>query len=719
MAHPHLGLDAPGAPPREWWQIWAERRARWWEQRPTLTRRWARARAIGLWLALAWLGVVVLVVPDVTLGMRAYLGCVWLVIAWFALARTKTLTWSGLMRFFAACVPWAVLIGVLSAAMARTAGDDGSMFSEGIGVLAVGSQVAIAALTEEALKLAPVVVVAMLAPRRAARFAAIDWVLLGIASGSAFLAAEETLRRVSWQTGAGRGLLDWGPADEVPDGWVTFGLFPLPSSWANGDAGFGGHAIITPIITGLVGLGIAWWRTTRNPALRTVTVALPALALWSAIADHAGYNIQGMSGAYMSTGGLLSGETTAAWLEPDVTTVPWWLRVPWSLLGHGHGRPAIFLVVVVLCLLVDARRLAAHPGTGLVPGRQAPAWVPRTEGAVARMTGSWPRPLAVATRTAWGAVAALTWTTLRDAGDVLVAGARQPGERRRLAAQRVAAAVSGQRTARELVLEEINGPVRARLRRTIAGVALVVLAWLAFWVAPETAGAIGRSASDLLGWLAGVADSLIDWWDEQSPLTQIVIGAGIAALVVLSGGSLGLAMGVSGVLTWGLDKGHGIQTFVRDPGQATRDYVTTATPGTILADTLGFALTFAPTNFVGAGLGRGLRDAALDIADDPAAWAAARRASMRDDRGAVRPASFLGTAPDETLEAATRELRGGRSANACVACGGGSRTVLTTPPRPRGTARPPRRTTFPSTCVLSSTAERSTMRSTRSSMPTK
>ncbi|WP_102509503.1 hypothetical protein [Sanguibacter massiliensis] len=263
----------------------------------------------------------------------------------------------------------------------------------------------------------------------------------------------------------------------------------------------------------------------------------------------------------------------------------------------------------------------------------------------------------MATRTAWGAVAALTWTTLRDAGDVLVAGARQPGGRRRLAAQRGAAAGSGQRTARELVLEVTNGPVRARLRRTIACVALVVLAWLAFRVAPETAGAIGRSASEALGWLAGVASSLIDWWGEQPLLTQIVIGAGIAALVVLSGGSLGLAMGVSGVLTWGLDKGHGIQTFVRDPGQATRDYVTTATPGTILADTLGFALTFAPTNFVGAGLGRGLRDAALDIADDPAAWAAARRASMRGDRGAVNPAAFLGAAPDEKLEAATKELR--------------------------------------------------------------
>ena len=77
-------------PPREWWQVWAERRARWWATRPVLARRWARVRAVGLWVALAWLLVLVVFVPDLTLGLRAYLGCLWTVVAWFTMARTKT-----------------------------------------------------------------------------------------------------------------------------------------------------------------------------------------------------------------------------------------------------------------------------------------------------------------------------------------------------------------------------------------------------------------------------------------------------------------------------------------------------------------------------------------------------------------------------------------------------------------------------------------------------
>lgn len=191
---------------------------------------------------------------------------------------------------------------------------------------------AIAGIAEEALKLMPIAVLAGLAPRRAARFATVDWVLLGVASGSAFLAVEETLRRVAWQTGVGRGWFDFGPDDEVPEGWIAFRLFPVPSDWDEGVAGFGGHAVMTPIITGLVGLGIAWWRATRNPGWRLLAVVLPVVALWSAIADHAGYNVQNALGAFGGgLSSLLSGDPEAVWLDPDATSVPW------CCVHHGRG----------------------------------------------------------------------------------------------------------------------------------------------------------------------------------------------------------------------------------------------------------------------------------------------------------------------------------------------------------------------------------------------
>lgn len=81
------------------------------------------------------------------------------------------------MRYFAACIPWSAAIGVVSALLAAGAG---------VPVTSAGPALAIAALTEEGLKLLPVALVALAAPRRASRFATVDWLLLGMASGTAF-----------------------------------------------------------------------------------------------------------------------------------------------------------------------------------------------------------------------------------------------------------------------------------------------------------------------------------------------------------------------------------------------------------------------------------------------------------------------------------------------------------------------------------------------------
>src|SRR5665647_2163760 len=100
-------------------------------------------------------------------------------------------------------------------------------------------------------------------------------------------------------------------------------------------------------------------------------------------------------------------------------------------------------------------------------------------------------------------------------------------------------------------------------------------------------------------YLAGLLDSVGDWWNGLNGWQQVAVGAGIAALVVLSGGSIGLAMGVSGAATYGLANAHGAATFTRDPLVATTSYLTTTTRAEFLLDTGEFALTFAPGNFAG------------------------------------------------------------------------------------------------------------------------
>src|SRR5690606_13313510 len=252
---------ATSSPPaaREWWQRLAVWRAHWLGAHPRAARVRAVTRTVVLAGSLLWLLGLWLFLPELRLGMRAYLGCLWVVVAWFALARTKTLTWSGFLSFFAMCVPWSVGIGLVTTIMAGHVAQ--------IDLLAVsetGAQVAIAGIVEEAGKLVPIVGLALLAPRRAARFATIDWLLLGLASGTAFLAVEESVRRTALATGnAGFGSLLGLTADAVlPPGYVRFGLTPIPAPMSADSAllapttvgEFGGHAIMTALVTGVAGL---------------------------------------------------------------------------------------------------------------------------------------------------------------------------------------------------------------------------------------------------------------------------------------------------------------------------------------------------------------------------------------------------------------------------------------------------------------------------------
>jgi len=619
-------------PVLEWWQRWAIQRAAWWRAHPILASRLAQVRSVVLWGGLVLLVGVVVFAPDLRLALRAYLGCVWVVVVWYLAARTKTLTWSGFMRFFAACLPWSFAVGLASRWITVTLAE--------LDVTDPGAKMAVAAIAEETLKLVPLALVAVLAPRRTSRFAAIDWLLLGLASGTAFLVVEEGARRIGLATGR-LGLLDaWLADGGVPLGWIQFGLWPVPTTWNEGGRAYGGHAIVTAIVAGLVGLSIVALRSARGRrglgavAARTTAVAVPVLALFVAIADHAVLN---GGGPVTCTG------DTPCWLDPTATHVPWWIRVPWSLFGHGHGRATVLLVLAVVLLCVDGARLAQLPAAGLT-GSPRPRWIDTAARGGADLVRTWPAPIRTSVAVAVFAALGTAWVVVRDLVTSIAAFAAAPGEHRRVAARRGAGLLSAQRAAREMGIDAWGHPAHPRRQRAAATAALVGLLLGALVLAPTTAQGIG-TVYDSPYWLAGVLNAVAGWWHSLSPGQQIAIGAAIAALVVLSGGSLGLAMGISGVATWGLDKSAGISTFIQDPDQATRSYLATTTPAGLLADTAGVALTFAPGNFGGALAARGLRTATEDLLADPAAFWAGRRLSLADDAGVLDLGAFMRKEP--------------------------------------------------------------------------
>lgn len=646
---------APDSASSEWWERWAERRARWWAARPVLARRAARVRAVALWLGLVWLGVLVVALPEVRLSVRAYLGVLWVVVAWYALGRTKTLTWAGYLRFFTACLPWSVLIGVVSTVLSGIGG---------LGISAAGPATAIAAFTEEALKLVPLALVALAAPRRAARFSTVDWLLLGVASGAAFLAVEEVLRRLHWETASGFALLGrliasiGADGDGMPEGWVRFGPDPFSLGASVDGVATGSHVTLTALVAGAAGLGLAAWQHAARAQVahrapwRVVAVALPALAFWIAVVDHFAWN----ANAGYPNDTLADG--TPAWLDWRASSVPWVLRATWSWTGNGNGRTALLVLLLVAVLLVDARRLAHRPEALPAPV-PAPGWVMAAVVLAARGRPSAARQAAVALTHAatW-----LAWLVVRDLTQALAAHARDGTDTtRREAMARGRAFVAAQRAARDRALE-LSAPAGAR--RTVRVAAAWTLGGLllaGLVLGPLLALLVGEVPFDTtVTWLAAQLEGLGRWFNGLSLWQQVLVGVGVAALVGLSGGSLGLAFGLSGVATWTMSRGEGLAAFTRDPRTATRDYLTTTTPAGALLDLLDFALTFAPGNFAGAAVGAGARRAGRELVADPRGFAARARATdWRSETGSVNPEAFFRRQPIQladgrTLPALTR-----------------------------------------------------------------
>jgi hypothetical protein len=660
----------PGTPLEGW-----ERALAWWRrtlagfiaERPASMARVLAARAWCLWLGALLLVALVLVSDRYRSSLAVYAACWWTLLLWWVAARTKTVSWFAVAKMFSFGVLWAGFISWVSFRLAAVAG---------IGVGSAGPGTAIAALTEESLKLVPIALVALVGPGRVRRFAAADWLLLGMAAGMGFQAWEDLVRRLAAKVHPSISDLVYGqgPGSGYPqyDAGLLSGGF---GTWEDrGVFGYPGHHVTTALVATAVGLAVALWRAApsrpgraedvvsarvsldRRVWMRPAAVGLPLLAWFCVMVDHFGYNATGRD---------------AGWTDDDAVArvfggvessqaAPWVFRVWWEHTGQGTGRGWLLLICLVPVLLVDAGRLSRAgrltdlprelwTASSSVDGNQGVSWLVKPHRAVERIAGGLVdrsgQDRDVVVKLVRAAVALVVFAA-RDLLVTVASHTRLPGESRRaamsrgrdavrtlrhvraeaIAADALVAATGSRARGHDVALVELAARGRVRLL-TVGALAALILVGLV--VATHLAGQIGVDLTpsrqfDDVGWLAGQLDRLGGWWDQRGTGEKILIGAGLAALIALSGGSLSLAVGVSGAGVYVADHANGTAALVRDPQAAVGSWLATTSPADAALDVGEFALTFAPGNFLGAAAGRRIRSFAGHGATDAAHAAPAR-----------------------------------------------------------------------------------------------
>lgn len=377
----------------------------------------------------------------------------------------------------------------------------------------------------------------------------------------------------------------------------------------------------------------------------SVAAALaPVLMWWVMVADHAGFNATGALGR--------------AWVETPRPSAPWVLRATGDWTAEGAHRGLLLFLLLMLALLVDARRLRRADNTVLpsvpvpdswsallwAPGPLADRWCRALTRWTALVDAQAPRAVLATVRVAgsvlWAACALAAYCG-RDLAVMVVSRSREPGENATPAVLRAVAASAMLRTLRLDAMSRA-APVETRrsrwVARILAVVAAVLLVAAATWLATRLASQIGLSVIETPGpgWLAGLLNQLADWWNSLGPIQQILIIAGIAALIVLSGGSFGLALALAGGAGFLATHGHGAADFVRDPRRATTDFVTNLTPQQLAGYALETALARVLPAGVGGVAGRGTRRVIDDYRRDPAAFRADVRNRPLDDRGSYQ-----------------------------------------------------------------------------------
>ena len=567
-------LNLNGAPVRlEWW----ERLGGFLLQFRAL-RILMRVRMVLTWVSLLIVAVTLAVSPLARTVLGAWIGCFWIVAVCFWLARGKTVSWGMTSGFFALSMPWAGAVGWLSfqvAAAARVPVDHAA------------SQVVIAGVVEELAKLAPICLVTVIAPGRVRRLLIQDWLVLGVACGAGFMAVEEVARRLTYVLGNTPGLqLSKAVCPEDPEGIIecihahTFSLWPFADAFP-GPVTYAGHAIVTGLVA--VSIGLArhlWWRTRHHHpafgvALRCMALGLPLGVLWVAIVDH-----------------MATNSTTAStnWFTGERVVKAWGAtkgEAPWpivgttsSMAGSGQGRGWLLLVMLVVALLLDARvmRLGGYARTLAGPGGGPGA----PQGPPGGVAGRWGADVVEA-----------------------AAAARAKAHRLRLALAQAATSRSPRlflqawaehRIARDLAARRAldAGPHRWATSALAAAAALAG-AWIINTVVPPAVTELNQRLNGLpTFWFAGILDTLAAVWESMSPTEKAALVLIGLAAVLLSGGTLGMAVNVGLGIATALDAARPAAQFVRDPWGATGHYLDTHNDLEIAADAGLAAMAIIP-----------------------------------------------------------------------------------------------------------------------------
>ena len=557
-------LNLDGAPVRlEWW----ERMGGFLLQFRAF-RILMRVRMVLTWVSLLVVAVTLAVSPLARTVLGAWIGCFWIVAVCFWLARGKTVSWGMTSSVFAISMPWAGAVGWISFQVAAAAR---------VPVNHAASQVVIAGVVEELAKLAPICLVAVIAPGRVRRLLIQDWLVLGVACGAGFMAVEEVARRLAFILGNTPGLqLSKAICPESPAGIVecmqllTFSPWPFSDGFP-GPVAYAGHAIVTGLVA--VSIGLArhlWWRARHHHpafgvALRCTALGLPLGVLWVAIVDH-----------------MATNSTTAStnWFTGERVVKAWGAtkgEAPWpivgttsSMAGSGQGRGWLLLVMLVVALLLDARvmRLGGYARSLSGPGGGPTA--PQSP------------PGGVAGR--WGA----------DVVEV-AAAARAKAHRLRLALAQAATtrrprlflrAWAEHRIARDLAARRAldAGPHRWATS-ALATAAALAGAWVIYTVVPPVVTELNQRLNGLPAfWFAGVLDMLAAVWESMSPTEKAALVLIGAAAVLLSGGTLGLAVNVGLGIATALDAARPTAQLMRDPWGATSHYLDTHNDLEVITD---------------------------------------------------------------------------------------------------------------------------------------
>lgn len=528
-----------------------------------------RVRAVASWFALLVVLVAVVVSPTVRTALGAWIGCMWLVVCWFTLARAKTVSWALTSGVFATGMPLALLIAMASLWVCSAAGVSPS---------STAASIVVASLVEEVLKLTPLAVLTLVAPGRVRRFLVSDWIVLGVATGAAFEVVEEVTRRITLLNGGGS-LLDsllcpkGGVRQVECSGATTYSLSPF-SGVAGNIFPYAGHAIITGLVTGAIGLGIALWRRARvhrggyRAALQILAPVVPLWTWWVAVVDHMGRNASDY----------------VMWLQTGGEAPSWPIEVTASLTGYGQGRGVILLLMLALAWVIDSRTLWSGGYVSTLEsdnyGNRWGPWRWRVWAGVPR--NAFGRFLAdgaclvsiVGVEWRWA------WMTLMEAATF-----REP----RLLLETPAKL----RIAREEAARAELDPAPEQWWRTrLAGLCAVVAGLLVIAMVPG----LTRSMADSLGegqlyWLAGLLDALGTVWESLSWEQKLGLMLLAGALILLSGGTLGLAFDIGMGVATVFGGARGAAALMRDPRGTVARYLSTHTPAEIALDLATAALT--------------------------------------------------------------------------------------------------------------------------------